>query len=76
MPLVPGSFSTMISVEESEENKNEGDSRSGPVEAPTSPCFADTLSSGESSEYDTDLEEEFPGKVCVKTIMCNVRAVD
>ncbi|XP_020894802.2 leucine-rich repeat-containing protein 74A, partial [Exaiptasia diaphana] len=58
MPFIPGSFSTMISVEESDENKSEGDG--DPLQAPASPCFADVLSSGESSEYDTDLEEEFP----------------
>ena len=51
--LIPGSVSTMVIVLESDE-----DHKSATDVAPT---FQHVLDSDASSEFDTDLEEEFPG---------------
>jgi len=62
MSLIPGSLSTMISVDESQEHDDDDDDDgSNEIKTPASPCFTDVLSSDGSSEYDTDLEEDFPG---------------
>ena len=66
MSLVPGSISTIIALDESEEDEDkseEPDSASSDIKTLMSPCFTDVLSSDGSSEYETDLEEEFPGTV-------------
>lgn len=51
--LIPGSVSTMVSLPESDEDKT------GTTLA--SPSFQSVLEGDASSEYETDLEEEFPG---------------
>ena len=52
--LIPGSVSTMVSLPELDENQN--------VTTLASPSFQSMLESDASSEYETDLEEDFPGK--------------
>ena len=52
--LIPGSVSTMVSLPESDENQN--------VTTLASPSFQSMLESDASSEYETDLEEDFPGE--------------
>ena len=51
--LIPGSVSTMVSIPESDDGRS---SRSI-----TSPSFQNLLDHDESSDYETDLEEDFPG---------------
>ena len=51
--LIPGSVSTMVSLPETDENQN--------TASLASPSFQDILDHDASSEYDTDLEEDFPG---------------
>ena len=51
--LVPGSVSTMVSLPESDEDQT--------FSTLTSPSFQDILDCDTSSEYETDLEEDFPG---------------
>lgn len=53
--LIPGSVSTMVSLPESDEDQN--------VTTLASPSFQSMLDSDASSEYETDLEEDFPGKM-------------
>lgn len=50
--LIPGSVSTMVSLPESDEDQN--------VTTLASPSFQSMLDSDASSEYETDLEEDFP----------------
>ncbi|CAH3040085.1 unnamed protein product [Pocillopora meandrina] len=50
--LIPGSVSTMVSLPETDENQN--------TASLASPSFQDILDHDASSEYDTDLEEDFP----------------
>ena len=52
--LIPGSVSTMVSLPESDEDHN--------VTTLASPSFQSILDSDTSSDYETDLEEDFPGK--------------
>ena len=52
--LIPGSVSTMVSLPEPDEDQN--------VTTLASPSFQSVLDSDASSEYETDLEEDFPGK--------------
>ena len=52
--LIPGSVSTMVSLPESDEDQT--------LTAIASPSFQSMLDSDGSSEYETDLEEDFPGK--------------
>ena len=52
--LIPGSVSTMVSLPESDEDQT--------LTAIASPSFQSMLDSDASSEYETDLEEDFPGK--------------
>lgn len=59
--LVPGSVSTIVTFAESDEEQSVGDverSHATPL------SFTDVFDSDVSSEYDTDLEEEFPGQYC------------
>lgn len=58
--LIPGSVSTMVSLPESDENQN--------VTTLASPSFQSMLDSDASSEYETDLEEDFPGKTIYEII--------
>ena len=51
--LIPGSVSTMVSIPESDDGRS---SRSI-----ASPSFQNLLDHDESSDYETDLEEDFPG---------------
>ena len=51
--LIPGSISTMVSIPESDDGYS---SRSI-----ASPSFQNLLDHDESSDYETDLEEDFPG---------------
>ncbi|XP_031572128.1 leucine-rich repeat-containing protein 74A-like [Actinia tenebrosa] len=61
MSLVPGSVSTMVALQESEEDEEISENVSdGEIKTPKAPCFADVLISEASSDYDTDLEEDFP----------------
>ncbi|KAL9955514.1 hypothetical protein ACROYT_G036848 [Oculina patagonica] len=50
--LIPGSVSTMVSLPESDEDKT--------MTPLASPSFQSMLDSDASSDYETDLEEEFP----------------
>lgn len=52
--LIPGSVSTMVSLPESDEDQT--------VTTLASPSFQSMLDGDASSEYETDLEEDFPGK--------------
>ena len=52
--LIPGSVSTIVSHPESDEDQN--------VTTLASPSFQSMLDGDTSSEYETDLEEDFPGK--------------
>lgn len=53
--LIPGSVSTMVSLPESDEDQT--------VTKLASPSFQSILDSDRSSEYETDLEEDFPGNM-------------
>ena len=53
--LIPGSVSTMVSLPESDEDQT--------VTTLASPSFQSILDSDRSSEYETDLEEDFPGNL-------------
>ena len=53
--LIPGSVSTMVSLPESDEDQT--------VTTFASPSFQSILDSDRSSEYETDLEEDFPGNL-------------
>lgn len=61
--LIPGSVSTMVSIPESD------DSRSSRSIA--SPSFQNLLDHDESSDYETDLEEDFPGTLMYKVMAEN-----
>lgn len=52
--LVPGSVSTMVSLPDSVDEQNS--------RTITSPSFQNVLDCDASSDYETDLEEDFPGK--------------
>ncbi|XP_001628105.2 leucine-rich repeat-containing protein 74A [Nematostella vectensis] len=60
MPLVPGSISTMVTFEESD--NDDDDKAADDVQITRVPSFADVVLSDESSDFETDLEEDFPVK--------------
>jgi len=53
--LIPGSVSTIVSLPESDDDQT--------VPTLASPSFQSILDGDTSSEYETDLEEDFPGTV-------------
>ena len=61
--LIPGSVSTMVSIPESDDSHS---SRSI-----ASPSFQNLLDHDESSDYETDLEEDFPGTLMYKVMAEN-----
>ena len=60
--LVPGSVSTMVTLNElvDEDRQIDGDVFTERGQPPT---FMDILNTGTDADYETDLEEDFPGKL-------------